>query len=320
MLDGSTRPCAARSRRYGMSMRRLLIAPAVALCLASASCASDAHQYSSVVAMNVPVLLVPDVHAGRVGWCMVKPGGGVCPEGPASGPTVAEAWSTGGPPWFAAGYALTTASVSAVSVEGGHAIMTRHESALPDGLRAVAVELRGWRYKPGTPRSVTHLWFTPLNARGQALPESRSVGSPLSVLTTTHLLSDPEHPGSAACAIEIGATLVGLAATEGSVVTSITPYSARFGNPYLSCASTRFKLENGSLLAGVLVDAAHPGATPAPLPQMRRLPGHDGVFEAPAFEGQMLARRIAGAWLVVQGEGVQQQLAVLEHIQAIVHA
>jgi hypothetical protein len=209
--------------------------------------------------------------------------------------------------------------VAAVSLYGGRAIATQPEAGLPDGLRAVVVELTGWKYKAGTPRRKIGLRFTPLDATGRRIREFRVSGSPLSVTTPVEPLSDPAHPGAVPCAIEIGLPLAGLAITEGRVATSITPHRSRFGRPYLSCASTRVEFENSALLAAILVDAARPGAMPAALPAMRALSGHPGVYQAPGFENQMLARRIPGGWLVVQGEGVSQRLTVLEHLRAEFH-
>jgi hypothetical protein len=71
----------------------------------------------------------------------------------------------------------------------------------------------------------------------------------------------------------------------------------------------------------VLLDAAHPGSTPALLPAMQPLAGHPGVFRGPGVEGETIARRIPGAWLLVaKGKGLQQRLLVLSHIHVSVHA
>jgi hypothetical protein len=70
----------------------------------------------------------------------------------------------------------------------------------------------------------------------------------------------------------------------------------------------------------MLLDAAHPGVTPAPLPGMQPLVGHSGVFIGPGPESGELARRIPGAWLVVaDGEDLAQRLVLLEHLQAKVN-
>jgi hypothetical protein len=70
----------------------------------------------------------------------------------------------------------------------------------------------------------------------------------------------------------------------------------------------------------MLLDAAHPGATPASLLGMRLLAGHRGVFIGPGSESGELARRIPGAWLLVsQGANISQRLTLLEHPHATLH-
>jgi hypothetical protein len=55
---------------------------------------------------------------------------------------------------------------------------------------------------------------------------------------------------------------------------------------------------------------------------MKAVAGHPGIFQAEgaAGEGQMLARRVAHAWLVVEESGsiIEQRLALLEHLRAVV--
>jgi hypothetical protein len=55
---------------------------------------------------------------------------------------------------------------------------------------------------------------------------------------------------------------------------------------------------------------------------MKPLAGHLGIFEAPGDGNEMAARRIPGAWLVVEendGIGLRVPLALLEHLRASVH-
>jgi hypothetical protein len=68
----------------------------------------------------------------------------------------------------------------------------------------------------------------------------------------------------------------------------------------------------------VLIDAARPKATPAPLPAMKPLVGHPGVFKALGSHGPILARRIPRAWVVVSGgQSEQQRLSVLRQLYAV---
>jgi hypothetical protein len=49
---------------------------------------------------------------------------------------------------------------------------------------------------------------------------------------------------------------------------------------------------------------------------MEPVPGHTDIYQAPGPEGELLGRRIAGAWLVVEkGQGLQQRLGFLEHLR-----
>jgi hypothetical protein len=96
-------------------------------------------------------------------------------------------------------------------------------------------------------------------------------------------------------------------------------YTGIIGRVFLSCADTEYYLHNWPLDAGVLLDAGHPGTPPAPLPDMKAVHGHAGVFTAPGEGGALTARRVGNAWLVVDGgSGQGQRLAVLADLRAIV--
>jgi hypothetical protein len=52
---------------------------------------------------------------------------------------------------------------------------------------------------------------------------------------------------------------------------------------------------------------------------MERLPGRAGVYRAPVAEGEALARRVHGGWLVVaNGRDARQREYVLSRLRAIV--
>jgi hypothetical protein len=49
--------------------------------------------------------------------------------------------------------------------------------------------------------------------------------------------------------------------------------------------------------------------------------GHPGIFEAPRAEGEIAARRIPGAWIVVEEEdhiGLHVPVELLEHLRATI--
>jgi hypothetical protein len=153
--------------------------------------------------------------------------------------------------------------------------------------------------------------FTPLDARGAPLP--RHEPSPLRFGLPSEFWKRPGHPPRRVCRIA-AEHLRGLSAQWGHVVvTHIHGYPGIIGRAFLSCADTEYYLHNWPLDAGVLLDAAHPGA-------MRAVPRHPGVFAAPGEGGMLVGRRIGNAWLVVDGgNGVQQRLDVLARIHATAH-
>ncbi|MGC2374142.1 MAG: hypothetical protein WA484_09740 [Solirubrobacteraceae bacterium] len=103
-------------------------------------------------------------------------------------------------------------------------------------------------------------------------------------------------------------------------MTKVRPHREVYGREFVSCAYTAYLFKNWPIVAGVLLDASHPGTTPASLPAMLPLQGHPGIFQGPGDEGETIARRIAGAWLLVaKGQGLRQRLSLLRHLHAAVH-
>jgi hypothetical protein len=109
-------------------------------------------------------------------------------------------------------------------------------------------------------------------------------------------------------------------AIEGTVATQIRPFPELLGQAFISCADVIYFYRNEhDLPAAVLLDATHPGAFPPGLPGMKPLTGHPSVFEVPP---DRFARRIRGAWLVVEEEdgiGPSVPVELLEHLRATVH-
>jgi hypothetical protein len=316
-------------RRIGT---RVVVALSLFVCVMIASaCASSSRasssstglDYKSITIDHASILLVPSIEAGSAGWCVTKPNGVVCPEGRPRGPVIVESWSSSNPPPVTAGYALTSNQAATVSIDGGQRIPTRSESALPDGLRAVAVEIHGWHRPQSSdatvhPRSVPR--FIPMNVKGEVLQER--IAPQLALLATplpTQSLPDAAHPTIGTCQIETALPLVGLVADGGSVLTQVRPRRGLLGEAFLSCASTSYSLDGWSPLAGVLLNASQPGAKPSLLPGMQSLSGHPGIFEAPSINGGMVARRVPGAWLVVERAPLQQRVTLLEDLRGRIH-
>jgi hypothetical protein len=289
------------------------------------------------------VRLVPAVKGGWVGWCTAVRGpnssGGSCPVLPtADQPILDEDWSFGYPPPVSMGVAVTTSQVAAVSIENGTPIPTVAKATLPHGFRAVMVEIPGHEEPSARPGgkgpscleenqgrgafercfgAPLDFQFTPLNAEGAPIPLGRS-REPRTL--PVEYWQRPAYPPRGVCQIST-THLLGLSVQWGHVVSARPPpYTQIIGRAFLSCADTEYYLHNWPLDAGVLLDAGHPGAKPAPLPDMKPVPQHPGVFSAPGEEGMLVARRAGNSWLVVQGgSGQQQRLTVLAHTRARTH-
>jgi hypothetical protein len=289
--------------------------------LLMASCSGSGVVSSA--SKNHKVLLVPPIDAGWAGWCLATQPEGGCAAGRSRPPIIAETWESSSLPTVTVGYALTTSRVVSVSIDGGSSIPTSAETALPDGLRAVVIEIPGLNpERERLPR------FTPLDAKGDMIRQSPGRGTEirggaLSREVPIRNLKDPARPSSGPCRIAAG-NLPGLTTEGGSVIAEVKAYRGLIGQGYISCASTSYSLSGWPLLACVLLDAGHPGAVPPPLPAMKPLRGHPGVFEAPGSEGwsperAQFARRVHGGWLVVARAKPRQRLTLLEHLRAAVH-
>jgi hypothetical protein len=312
---------------------------AVTACAGSAGGASQTHA-SQVrqVPSHDEVVLVPRLGAGDGGWCIttIRAASG-CPSlglSVSRGPIIIEHWS-GQSTYFGGGrrssgegpvregIVLTTSEVAAVSFEGGAPIATHAESALPDRLRGAILDLRGGSggqvggltVPPPLPRS----HFTALNAKGEPIPQLHAPAPPLGFVVPNRSWGRSATQPPGVCGVEVRG-LAGLVSEGGGVMTAVRPHPDVRGREFVDCERTTYLLDKWPLEVNVLLDAAHPGSTPARLPALQPLAGHPGLFEGPGLEADTIARRIPGAWLLVaEGEGLQQRLTFLEHLRATVH-
>jgi hypothetical protein len=324
-------------RRRGSSPIRsmvftyLLIGACALAGLTACSSGSDGYTsattvpYKSIRAKNERMLLVPDIEVGNAGWCVLVPKGEVgCETERLIAPILKQDWSSGGPPQVTEGSALTTSEVTAVSVNGGPRIPTRSMRGLPDGLRAVAVELPGYELKRGGRRG-TRLRFTPLDAHGQRIRRRLTRLRLTAFEIPTERVVEPSRPGNGACRVEQAPALAGVVATQAVSLMRVAPVGELLAGALLPCANTTFRMEGVPIVATLLLDAAHPGREPARLPAVQQVAGHPGVVRGPVVEqgteeGEIVARRVRGAWLAVsKGKDLQQRLALLEHLHAVVH-
>jgi len=305
--------------------RSLAILAATALLLVASSCAQTIGAGSqklgnvnigTLVVSHARVLLLPPVGGGEGGWCMTT-SPGECPSlysRPVSYPIVAETWGGSGPTGVDRGVVLTTGEAAAVSVNGSSlAVPTRAESVLPDGLRATVVERRGLSLLQRV-----HPSFTALDSSGTVIPQT-TPHPQIRFLFPVRPWKHPASPPQGVCGLE-AAPLAGLVVGGGLVMMQVRPHREVYGREFVSCASTGYLFKNWPIGAAVLLDASHPGTTPASLPAMQPLQGHPGIFQGPGVEGETIARRTPGAWLVVaKGEGLQQRLTLLQHLQVTIH-
>jgi hypothetical protein len=102
-------------------------------------------------------------------------------------------------------------------------------------------------------------------------------------------------------------------------MTAVRPFPEQIiGRAFLSCVDTEYYLHGWPLDAAILLDAAHPGSSPAAIAGLKAVPGAPGFFNGPGdFHGDLTATRHGNAWLVVAGgSGPAQRILVLRHLTA----
>ena len=321
-------------------MNRTVRFAGVLLCMFCASCsATAAGRYVSRPAPNSHVLLVPALQGGQAGWCLATgyrtamEGGSGCGEvtTATTGPIIAEQGCEASKTGIDL-YALTTGAVAAVSVYGGTPIPTTTNATLPEGLRAAAVEVLRHGGHPSVGLHCPRM--TPLEADGKPIRDTGERAGRLRFATRLpgtkewdrgvpgeHPRWNARRPAHGACELSAAQLPRETSARWGSVATVIRPEKGLVGQALMSCVDiTYFYLDEHALTAAVLLDASHPGATPPPLPGMKPLAGHPGMFAAPDAQ-EMAARRIPGAWLVVEendGIGLRVPVELLESLRATI--
>jgi hypothetical protein len=336
------------ARRAGLTIRGagpiVTLAGAVVM-MSSCGTSASAPPQDKVISRSMPnssAVLVPELQGGWTGWCLATDyrtateGGSGCERltTTSSGPIFANEECDESQTGIQL-YALTTSDVAAVSVYGGTPISTTTNATLPDGLRAVAVEVLRQNGHPSIGLHCPRM--TPLDANGKPIRDTgkratqlrfavrlpgtkrwdRGVpGQPAPRGTST-------HPAHGVCELRATQLPRETSARWGTVATVIRPENGLVGQALESCVNiTYFYLGEHALTAAVLLSASRPGARPPALPGMKPLPGHPGFFEATGDGNEMAARRIPGAWLVVEENdeiGLRVPLALLEHLRAKVH-
>lgn len=324
-----------RWRGGGLTRRMILAHLLTGACalagLTACSSGSNGHAstatppYQSIRAKNERMLLVPDIEVGNAGWCVLVPRKKVgCEAERLTAPILKQDWSSSAPPQVTEGTALTTSQVAAVSVDGGPRIPTRSVHGLPDGLRAVAVELPGYELKR-VGRGGVRPRFTPFDARGRRIPQRLTRLRLTAFEIPSERVAEPARLRKGACLVEQAPALAGVVTPQAVSLVRVAPVGELMAGALLPCASTTFRMGGAPIVATLLVDAAHPGSEPRPLPAMQQVAGRPGIVRGPAVEqgteeGEIVARRVRRAWLAVsKGKDLQQRLTLLEHLRGTVH-
>ncbi len=317
----------------------LLAGGAVALAVTRGE--SDAGVRLTEVAIHEQVVLLPSDNAGVGGWCLTTLGGsvggqtGCTASGPPAfgGPIVAEESQ---PHIFVVGrgaqarvvIVLATSQVAEVSFEGYGRVATHTDALLPDHMRGAVVELRGRKGEGRTGelalrvhRVLDSIKIIAWNKDGSPITRTMVIAPALTFGVPSRNWSRRQHAPRGVCSISVDGLDEASSFREGTVMTAVRPRRDVRGREFVNCVRVDYLLAGKWFVgADVLLDAAHPGATPAPLPGIRPLPGHSGVFLAAGVGDEELARRIPDAWLLVTGGGdLAQRLALLEHLRAMVH-
>ncbi len=254
------------------------------------------------------VRLVPTLAVGHAGWCVVieehgTTGGSACGGAPTTASPFLQEYG-----WGQAGshreteVAVTTPQVRAILVGGRHPVATLAVPGLPYGLRAMRVVVPLKRpYGPG-PSLVA------LDGAGHPL----APGTPSDPgQATVRSWRGTRQPASGACRLHASG-VPGLGERGGQLATAVIPFPGQLiGHAFVSCIDAEYQLQGMPIDAELLLDAAHPGARPATLPDWRPVRGAPGFF----FEGGLTARRYGNAWLLArQGSGLAQRMRLLRHL------
>jgi hypothetical protein len=211
--------------------------------------------------------------------------------------------------------------VAAVRVSPTLTLLTRPDRQLPSGYRIAIAAQQALGKKTALPV-------------GRVAVALDRHGRPIRATARTARLADPAvfwqakaadgaskgsrvatAPPPGGCEIDTN-RLAGATPEYGFVVQHVRGFPQLSAEDYLSCASADFTYHGREVLAAILLDAQHPGATPALLPNVRRVSQRSRAFSlATSLAGgsaSIAARRVGDAWLVVQAAGsVRERLAVL---------
>jgi len=255
------------------------------------------------------VRLVPSLTVGYVGWCVVieegrRTGASACGGPPFSFSPFLEGFGWGS---VASRYEtmvdVTTPQVAAIRLDG-RVVRTVALPGLPYGLRAARIA-----FPSGALQHRQEGMSVALDAAGQPIAPSPAGYERRAPVSSWRYPGRPAHgvcglraSGAPEFTIRGGEVLTALRALPDELV----------GHAFLPCVETEFRFENVPVDAEVLLDAAHPGTRPAPLPDWRPVAGAPGFFGEGAG---VTATRYANTWLVArQGSSLAERIRLLRHL------
>ncbi|MGH2834466.1 MAG: hypothetical protein ACRDK2_16980 [Solirubrobacteraceae bacterium] len=257
------------------------------------------------------IRLAPALEVGQANWQVFYEEHGTQVGSSTSGPAVssdaylaAESESANGALWTT--MLVTNPNVTAILTEGRTRVPTVPLPGLPYGYRAARIL---------TSNESTQTNEVPLDATSQPIPSKPQSREPIQ--TRVHSWSYPGRTPRGSCGLR-ASPMPGLTAQAGEVATGIPPFYSSpqlVGRAFLPCVAVEYHLQGIPLRALILLDAAHPSARAAALPDFKALRSARGFFD----QGGITARREGNAWMIAsQGSGVAQRIKLLRHLTGLV--
>lgn len=270
---------------------------------------------------DIPV--TPDLEPGNAGWCSFprfswsgssRPPG--VPAELASGGTCGPAPSGERPLILGGGeeglfWMIVSSRVAALRLGTRAVIHSRSDARLPHGWRAVVTFTPAFnpRTRP-LDRSSALPYPTPLDAHGR--PISLGTAQPPTPVPVKTI--DPNHPQTGSCAIRAVA-LPGLKRQWEVIATAIpAPRPSIDAAALFSCARSWYLFDERSpaLSAALLLNAREPRLRAPALPGLTPISPRGFFTENGGSAGNITARRLGRAWLVVQGGTASQRAQLLQ--------
>jgi hypothetical protein len=185
------------------------------------------------------------------------------------------------------GLIVTSSAVTSISIDGGAPIPTIPVSGPPYEVRSVLYEVPGVTLRAVRERRV-RMQVTPFGADSQPLVGLPSTQSPPpNPALETRTWESPAPAARGVCQLKAD-RFQGLAALSGSTISVLRPLTGALGEPYLTCATTIYSYHGQEpLYASVVLDATHPGQTPAAIPALSPVEGRPGTFQSRALGGYL---------------------------------